>query len=76
MGGYDLLNILTCSLKKLIVEVTVDLMLPSNRSHGSLYTTVKQTSSEGTGSLMTILELDKTYIDTYTLTNMCMGIST
>ena len=49
MGGYDLLNILTCSFKKLIVEVTVDLMLPSNRSLVSLYTTVEQTSSEGTG---------------------------
>ena len=41
MGGYDLLNILTCSFLKLIVEVTVDLMLPSNRSLVSLYTTVK-----------------------------------
>ena len=49
MGGYDLLNILTCSFYKLIVEVTVDLMLPSNRSLVSLYTTVKQTSSGGTG---------------------------
>ena len=34
---------------KLIVEVTVDLMLHSNRSHGSLYTTIEQTSSVGTG---------------------------
>ena len=43
MGGYDLLNILTCSFLKLIVEVTVDLMLPSNRSLRlvSLYTTVE-----------------------------------
>ena len=47
--GYDLFNVLTCSVKNLIVEVTKDLMLPSNRNHGSLYTTVEQTSSEGTG---------------------------
>ena len=54
----------------------MDLVLLSNRSLVGLYTTDKQTSLEGTGSLITILELDKTSIDTYTLTNMCMGIST